>query len=154
MRRLTRFSWLRVLITLAICLLASPGTVRAPLLVVHAASAKSTSAYVAPAKRDFTQDEVLISYCTSCGFQQNFAQVKEYLEDKYPHLIDRVTGVKEAVDPMKSVRGASSACRSGSLLGSRSFCGALAAGYRLGLRAARGHGAHGRWRIRECTVAG
>jgi hypothetical protein len=53
--------------------------------------------------RGFADDHVRIAFCTSCGFKQNFMEVKNYLEDKYPHLVDRVDGYNYEVDPMKAL---------------------------------------------------
>lgn len=105
-RRMSRYSWLRLLITLAIYLLAVPGTVRSSAFgnVANAqAEAPAQPAAHDAAKRNIADDEIRIYYCSSCGFQQNFQEVKQYLEDRYPHLIDRVHGANYEVEPMKKV---------------------------------------------------
>lgn len=56
-----------------------------------------------PPKHDFVDDEIRILFCTSCGFKQNFMEVKRHLEDRYPHLVDRVVGANYDVDPFKKV---------------------------------------------------
>ncbi|KAJ0398317.1 hypothetical protein ATCC90586_001773 [Pythium insidiosum] len=52
-------------------------------------------------QRDAVDDEVRVYFCTSCGYRQNFEQVKSFLEDKYPHLVDRVYGANYDADPLK-----------------------------------------------------
>lgn len=118
-RRLNRFSWLRLLLTLAIYALAVPGAVRSPALFVrvNAAAAAETATATADAtdatakepeaaanEHAFASDEVRILYCTTSGFQQNFDEVKQFLEERYPQLVDRVSGANYGVDPMKNVR--------------------------------------------------
>lgn len=94
-RRVNYFSWLRLLITLAICALAAPGTVRsAP---VSAAKQPQQS------PETDAQPHVRILYCSTCGFQQNFAEVQKFLEERYPALEGRVSGGNYAVEPMKQV---------------------------------------------------
>lgn len=56
-------------------------------------------------QRDLADDHVRVMYCTSCGYQQNFQQIKTYLEDTFPHLVDRVDGANYDVDPFKMVSG-------------------------------------------------
>ncbi|KAF1327414.1 Selt selw selh selenoprotein domain containing protein, partial [Globisporangium splendens] len=107
-RRMSRYSWLRLLVTLAIYLLAVPGTVRSTTFNgVAAAPEARPPAAAAPSqeatKRNIADDEIRVYYCSSCGFKQNFQEVKQYLEDKYPHLVDRVHGANYDVDPMKKI---------------------------------------------------
>ncbi|TYZ58694.1 hypothetical protein PybrP1_001953 [[Pythium] brassicae (nom. inval.)] len=120
-RRLNRFSWLRLLLTLAIYALAVPGTVRSPAFARANAAAPAPAAAAdadadealpnipanakpqAAAERAFANDEVRILYCSTCGFQQNFAEVKQFLEERYPQLVDRVSGANYGVDPMRTL---------------------------------------------------
>lgn len=103
-RRLARSAWLRALLALALLLVAVPGTLPAGR---GAAAASVFNAEAAAAKqrgRDITDDFVRVLFCTSCGYQQSFTQVKEFLEDKYPHLADRVFGANYDVSPVRQVR--------------------------------------------------
>jgi hypothetical protein len=107
-RRMSRYSWLRLLVTLAIYLLAVPGTVRSSTFGGVAAASEAQPAAAAASsqgatKRNVADDEIRVYYCSSCGFKQNFLEVKQYLEDKYPHLVDHVHGANYDVDPMKKV---------------------------------------------------
>jgi muramoyltetrapeptide carboxypeptidase LdcA involved in peptidoglycan recycling len=52
-------------------------------------------------QRDIADDEVRVLLCTACGYQQNFQQIKTYLEDTFPHLVDRVYGANYEVDASK-----------------------------------------------------
>lgn len=113
-RRMSRYTWLRLLVALAIYMIAVPGTVRSSAFGgVTAAKAAAPSDPVARElkqekqghpPRDISDDEVRVYYCTTCGFQQNFQEVKTYLEERYPHLADRIYGENYEVDPMKKVR--------------------------------------------------
>lgn len=110
-RRMSRYTWLRLLVTLTIYLIAVPGTVRSSAF--GGVAAAKVPAQSGPVERelkherpgrDIIDDEVRVYYCTTCGFQQNFLEVKTYLEERYPHLVDRVYGENYEVDPMKKVR--------------------------------------------------
>ncbi|EQC33894.1 hypothetical protein, variant [Saprolegnia diclina VS20] len=61
------------------------------LAFVAVALAPATSADVAKAP-SFADDHVVVEYCVSCGYANNFKEVQTYLETHYPHLIGRVTG--------------------------------------------------------------
>lgn len=71
-------------------------------------SALSTSSELEEAAtskpRDIADDHVRVLLCTSCGFQQNFQQLRTYLEDTFPHLVDRVESANYDVDPLKMVK--------------------------------------------------
>lgn len=109
-RCISRFAWLRLLGWLLLCLVAVPGTltsVRGGVGSAAAAPASVFDAEAAAAKlltRSIADDQVRVLYCTACGYQQSFQQVKEFLEDKYPHLVDRVVGANYDVDPVRQVR--------------------------------------------------
>lgn len=108
-RRMSRYTWLRLLVTLAIYMIAVPGTVRSNAFGgVAAAKVPAQSdpmeRELKHEQRDITDDQVRVFYCTTCGFQQNFLEFKTYLEERYPHLADRVYGENYEVDPMKKVR--------------------------------------------------
>jgi selT/selW/selH-like putative selenoprotein len=152
MRRIARSAWLRALLALLLCLVAVPGTLPARG-VASAAPAASAAAVAAAAKqraRSIADDQVRVLYCTSCGYQQSFVQVKDFLEDKYPHLVDRVYGVNYDVSPAKQV--------SQPHIDSRRFSGLASISHAVGGASARGtghrvradhlHGPHGLWRIR------
>ncbi|RLN97902.1 hypothetical protein BBJ28_00011594 [Nothophytophthora sp. Chile5] len=104
---------LRVLLTLAIYLIAVPGTLTRPVGVaaspaasVFEADAKVNEAAEAAARhlqRNIADDEVRVLFCTACGYHQNFAQMKQYLEETYPHLVDRVYGVNYDVEPYQKL---------------------------------------------------
>ncbi|DAZ92820.1 TPA: hypothetical protein N0F65_012981 [Lagenidium giganteum] len=100
MTRATKLKWLRMLVLLVICLLAGPGMVQPTTAAKKESSATTTTT---SAKRDITLDHVNVFFCTSCGFQQNFMEVKKFLENRYPHLVDRVYGANHQPDPMKKV---------------------------------------------------
>lgn len=107
MRKITRSTWLRMLLTLALYLVAVPGTLPARGGAAAAPAATVFDAEAAAAKhreRSIADDQVRVLYCTSCGYQQSFVQVKDFLEDKYPHLVDRVYGANYDVSPAKQVR--------------------------------------------------
>ncbi|KAG2765610.1 hypothetical protein PC129_g13612 [Phytophthora cactorum] len=98
---------LRILLVVALSL-----AVLGPLTASHGAPAESVfdaaakAEEVANAKernlqRSIADDQVRILYCTACGYQQNFNQIKTYLEDTFPHLVDRVYGANYEVDPYK-----------------------------------------------------
>ncbi|KAE9032209.1 hypothetical protein PR003_g11169 [Phytophthora rubi] len=73
-------------------------------LSLSALSANGASEFeeVAASKpRDIADDHVRVQLCTSCGFQQNFQQLRTYLEDTFPHLVDRVESANYDVDPFK-----------------------------------------------------
>ncbi|RLN73967.1 hypothetical protein BBJ28_00006645 [Nothophytophthora sp. Chile5] len=113
-RKVWRLRMLRVLLTLAIYLIAVPGTLTRPVGVaaspaasVFEAEAKVNEAAEAAARhlqRNIADDEVRVLFCTACGYHQNFAQMKQYLEETYPHLVDRVYGVNYDVEPYQKVR--------------------------------------------------
>lgn len=153
-RRMSRFTWLRLLVSLAIYMLAVPGTVRSTMFVSAAATPSANAPPVAAkaaTTRSIADDEVRVFYCTSCGFQQNFQEVKTFLEDRYPHLVDRVYGANYEVDPMKKVLWPDAsviyATHSLSLLTVTTYAAAPRAVPRL--RPDRRHGPHGLWRV--CT---
>ncbi|GAB9465665.1 hypothetical protein Gpo141_00003064 [Globisporangium polare] len=107
-RRMSRYTWLRLLVTLAIYMIAVPGTVRSNAFGgVAAAKVPAQSdpmeRELKHEQRDITDDQVRVFYCTTCGFQQNFLEFKTYLEERYPHLADRVYGENYEVDPMKKL---------------------------------------------------
>ncbi|KAL7694185.1 putative selenoprotein, Rdx-type [Plasmopara halstedii] len=52
-------------------------------------------------QRNLVDDQVRIMFCTACGYEQNFHQVKIYLEDTFPHLVDRVYGANYEADSFK-----------------------------------------------------
>ncbi|KAG3007048.1 hypothetical protein PC121_g15834 [Phytophthora cactorum] len=98
---------LRILLVVALSL-----AVLGPLTASHGAPAESVfdaaakAEEVANAKernlqRSIADDQVRILYCTACGYQQNFNQIKTYLGDTFPHLVDRVYGANYEVDPYK-----------------------------------------------------
>lgn len=101
MRRIARSAWLRALLALLLCLVAVPGALPAP----GAASAASAAPVADKQQRErsIADDQVRVLYCTSCGYQQSFVQVKDFLEDKYPHLVDRIYGTNYDVSPAKQV---------------------------------------------------
>ncbi|KUF88249.1 hypothetical protein AM587_10005789 [Phytophthora nicotianae] len=85
-----------------------------PFTATHGAPAESVFDVAAKAEeaaaskernlqRNIADDRVNILYCTACGYQQNFNQIKTYLEDTFPHLVDRVYGANYEVDPYKTV---------------------------------------------------
>ncbi|EEY60214.1 uncharacterized protein PITG_12541 [Phytophthora infestans T30-4] len=102
---------LRILLVVALSL-----AVLGPLTASHDALADSVFDVAAKAEaaaaakernlqRSIADDQVRILYCTACGYQQNFNQIKTYLEDTFPHLVDRVYGANYEVDPYKMVGG-------------------------------------------------
>ncbi|KAG7380663.1 hypothetical protein PHYBOEH_011346 [Phytophthora boehmeriae] len=100
-------SVLRVLV-LTVCLLALSGSsvtsVANAVESVFDAAAKSEQAAAAKERnlqRNIADDQVRVLYCTACGYEANFNQVKKYLEDTFPHLVDRVYGANYDVDPTK-----------------------------------------------------
>ncbi|ETI51958.1 hypothetical protein, variant [Phytophthora nicotianae P1569] len=85
-----------------------------PFTATHGAPAESVFDVAAKAEeaaaskernlqRNIADDRVNILYCTACGYQQNFNQIKTYLEDTFPHLVDRVYGANYEVDPYKTM---------------------------------------------------
>ncbi|KAG7384500.1 hypothetical protein PHYPSEUDO_002552 [Phytophthora pseudosyringae] len=92
---------LLLLVALSLAVLASHG---APAESVFDAAAKAEEAAAAKERnlqRSLVDDQVRVAYCTACGYQQNFQQIKTYVEDTFPHLVDRVDGVNYEVDPYK-----------------------------------------------------
>ncbi|KAI9915250.1 hypothetical protein PsorP6_007322 [Peronosclerospora sorghi] len=59
------------------------------------------AATVVHTRRNIADDHVRVLYCTACGYQQNFHQLKAYVEETFPHLIDRVDGSNYDVEPYK-----------------------------------------------------
>jgi hypothetical protein len=102
-----KMHFVRMFLFFLMLLIAVPGT----LDQINAAQASKSSKVVEKAPKNpvqtqhqFADDQVNVFYCTSCGFHQNFLQVKEFLIDKYPHLVDRVYGANLEPQPIKKVR--------------------------------------------------
>ncbi|KAG6610428.1 selt selw selh selenoprotein domain containing protein [Phytophthora cinnamomi] len=93
---------LALLLALALTLSASHGAPAAASVFEAAAQAEEAAASKQRSlQRDIADDHVRVLFCTSCGYQQNFQQIKTYLEDTFPHLVDRVEGANYDVDPLK-----------------------------------------------------
>ena len=99
MMRPSKWRLLRYVLTLLVLLVALPGTVRPT-----DTTGKTTTVEGARKHRDIVDDNVKILFCTSCGFAQNFEEVKKFVEDRYPHLVDRVYGANYEPEMLKKVR--------------------------------------------------
>ncbi|OQR84901.1 hypothetical protein ACHHYP_12581 [Achlya hypogyna] len=76
------------------------------LIALTFAAAVMTAADAPPSvatKHSFADDQVFVEYCISCGYANNFHEVRKYLETNYPHLIGRVTGGNAAPPAWKAV---------------------------------------------------
>ncbi|KAL3662741.1 hypothetical protein V7S43_012144 [Phytophthora oleae] len=96
----------RVLCILLLGLVALQTLGASPAASVFDTVAKEEQAAAAKERnlqRNIADDQVQVRYCTACGYQQNFAQIKTYLEDTFPHLVDRVYGNNYEVDPYKTM---------------------------------------------------
>ncbi|TMW67156.1 hypothetical protein Poli38472_012272 [Pythium oligandrum] len=88
----------RVLALLALCVFV----LSTAMPMVLAKEAETTES-VPTNHNALVDDEVRVFFCSSCGFRQNFGEVKQYLEDKYPHLVDRIYGENYEVGPLKNL---------------------------------------------------
>ncbi|KAL4102187.1 hypothetical protein PRIC1_005935 [Phytophthora ramorum] len=97
---------LRLVLLLSLCVAALGAAERAPATSVFDAAEKEQQAAAAKEKnlqRNIADDYVRVLFCTACGYQQNFNQIKTYLEDTFPHLVDRIYGANYEVDPYKKM---------------------------------------------------
>ncbi|KAK1931839.1 putative esophageal gland cell secretory protein 6 [Phytophthora citrophthora] len=95
---------LRILLLLSLVALQTLGA--SPIESVFDAAAKEEQVVAAKERnlqRNIADDQVQVRYCTACGYQQNFQQIKTYLEDTFPHLVDRIYGSNYEVDPYKTM---------------------------------------------------
>ncbi|KAF4315741.1 hypothetical protein BBO99_00009371 [Phytophthora kernoviae] len=107
---MTRMTLVLRVLLLTVGLIALYGTctssVTKPSESVFDAAAKSEEDAATKERnlqRNIADDEVRVLYCTACGYEANFNQVKKYVEDTFPHLVDRVYGANYDVDPTKKM---------------------------------------------------